>query len=312
MKIDCHGHSHVGQKRPANEDQFMIADLNKSMRVHQTSLGLSHETRLFGGSQGKLLLVADGLGGHESGERASTLAVDGVTNYVLNMMDWFFKLDSENQKEFEAELVNSFVHSQKKLLEEADAIPQRQGMATTLTMAYLDWPDLYVVHVGDTRCYHLSDGKIQQLTKDHTMAQLLSDNPAQKQNPTGTENKEQNTRMSNMLWTVVGGSETAIEPQFLKTTVAKGDGLLLSSDGLTKYVPDEELLKVIDEQQSAEGACQKLIDMANDRGGADNITAIVAKFVDSESLVEMQYEEADTTPFKALDDEADDTLVSTI
>jgi protein phosphatase len=120
-----------------NEDQFLIADLNKSMRVHQTSLGLSHQTRLFGGSQGKLLLVADGLGGHESGERASTLAVDGITNYVLNAMDWVFQLDENSESNFELDLRKALVQSQEVLQNEAAAIPQRRGMATTLTMAFM-------------------------------------------------------------------------------------------------------------------------------------------------------------------------------
>ncbi len=305
LQIDCFGDSHVGQRRPANEDQFMIADLNKSMRIHQTSLGLNHQTRLFGGSQGKLLMVADGLGGHESGERASTLAVDGVTNYVLNTMDWFFKLNEDNQEEFEAELIDSFKHTQKKLIEEADAIPQRKGMATTLTMAFLDWPELYVVHVGDTRCYHISNGDIKQLTKDHTMAQLIHDSDRGASPPPTSNNK-----MSHVLWNVVGGMEEALEPQFLKTTMEKGDALLLSSDGLTNYVNDGEILKLVKDENTAQLACTKLIELANSRGGADNITTIVAKFVDCDDNVMVQYEEADTTPFRAPEENTgDDELV---
>jgi protein phosphatase len=288
IQIDCHGESHVGRHRPANEDQFLIADLNKSMRVHQTSLGLSHQTRLFGGSQGKLLLVADGLGGHESGERASTLAVDGVANYILNAMDWFFRLNETNETEFEAELKEAFMHSQTVLESEANAIPQRRGMATTLTMAYIDWPKVYVVHVGDTRCYHVQHDSIKQLTTDHTIAELAK--AATGETDEFIAGSEEDTKphnpMSHALWNVVGGADKSLDPQISKTELTIGDALLLCSDGLTRYVPDEELLKLINEECHAKDACDKFISLSNERGGKDNITAVLAKFNESQSTDE--------------------------
>src|SRR5687767_948111 len=99
-RMDVHGLTHVGMRRPTNEDQFLIADLKKSMRVDQTSLGLHHQSWLFGNSQGKLLLVADGMGGHEAGERASTIAVDSIATYALNTMHWFFRLEEEVDDDF--------------------------------------------------------------------------------------------------------------------------------------------------------------------------------------------------------------------
>lgn len=183
ITIDCHGETHVGQHRPDNEDQFLIADLNKSMRVHQTSLGLSHQTRLFGGSQGKLFLVADGLGGHESGERASTLAVD-----------------------------------------------LQQGKADTSPQ--------------DTKEY----------------------------NP-----------MGHALWNVIGGPDKSLDPQVSQADLAVGDSLLLCSDGLTRYFPDEELLSEISQEVPAITTCQHLVGTANERGGKDNITAVLARFVESNS-----------------------------
>ncbi len=282
INIDCHGDSHVGRARPANEDQFLIADLNKSMRVHQTSLGLNHHTRLFGGSQGKLLLVADGLGGHESGERASTLAVDGVTNYVLNAMDWFFRFNKRNESELESELKAAFVHSQSILESESDAIPQRRGMATTLTMAYIDWPKLYVVHVGDTRCYHIRGDSIKCLTTDHTIAELARAATGDGDGDDGGNGNADDTKphnpMNHALWNVIGGNDASLDPQITRSELAVGDALLLCSDGLTRYVGDQELLGLINSECTSKELCQQFIDIANERGGKDNITAVMAKF----------------------------------
>lgn len=298
ITIDCHGESHVGQRRPSNEDQFLIADLNKSMRVHQTSLGLNHQTRLFGGSQGKLLLVADGLGGHESGERASTLAVDGVTHYILNAMDWVFQLGHDSEENFELDLRKAFRHSQKTLQIEADAIPQRRGMATTLTMAYVDWPNFYVVHVGDTRCYHIRENQINCLTTDHTFGELArlggvcdvynarasSDDCTQQTNP-----------MDHVLYNVIGGTDASLDPQVSRSELTVDDALLLCSDGLTRYLSDEEILKSVrNRDESAKKICQSLVDEANRRGGSDNITAVLAKFSEDSPNVEgCEYERVD-------------------
>ncbi len=300
LNIDVHGESHVGRRRSDNEDQFLIADLNKSMRVFQTSLGLSHQTRLFGGSQGKLLLVADGLGGHESGERASTLAVDGVANYILNAMDWFFRLNQKNEPQFEAELKEAFVHSQTILEAESEAIPQRRGMATTLTMAYVDWPRLYVVHVGDTRCYHVRGDSIIRLTTDHTIAELtlsVLDGGKDGFSLSRLDSTEPApSSKGHALWNVIGGSDIALAPQITKTELAAGDALLLCSDGLTGYVSDDELLKMISADCQSKEICNQLVDLANERGGRDNITAVLAKFNESQLDTEECEEETIDLP----------------
>jgi PPM family protein phosphatase len=283
--IDCYGDTHVGQRRSSNEDQFLIADLNKSMRVHQTSLGLNHHTRLFGGSHGKLMLVADGLGGHESGERAATLAVDGITNYLLNSMDWFFQIDSNNEADFVDGLKEAFQYSQHSVEIESDAIPQRRGMATTLTMGYVSWPELYVVHVGDSRCYHISGKQIRQLTTDHTLAQRLA---AQRAASPERKSSADDTRPFNegdihILWNVVGGTNTELTPEVSKVQVSVNDSVLLCSDGLTRYVHDNEILDIVEAQPTAKAVCKALIDRANELGGGDNITAVFARFVSPEA-----------------------------
>ena len=301
IKIDCHGESHIGQRRSDNEDQFFIADLNKSMRIHETSLGLRDHSRLYGGSQGKLLLVADGLGGSEGGERASTLAVDGVSNYILNTMDWCFGLTDENSSHFMDELTRSFVHSQSMIDAEAEAIPQRRGMATTLTMAYIQWPQLYIVHVGDTRCYLIRDGEIKQLTTDHTIAELVRSVEAEMD--TAPTTPEPNSAMNQALWNVVGGPRSELHPQVHHLKLERDDSLLLCSDGLTRYVEDQELLEGVLQDKPVTQICHEFIDLANSRGGRDNITAILARINESDPS------SASTADVPAVSpDDPDDTL----
>src|SRR5207248_4412766 len=113
-KMDCFGLTDAGRVRPVNEDQFLVADLSKSLLVHQTSLSHDDHTRLFGGSQGQLLLVADGMGGHAAGQQASSLAVQGLSHYVLNTMPWLFQLQEHREADLKEELVAALEACQRR------------------------------------------------------------------------------------------------------------------------------------------------------------------------------------------------------
>lgn len=292
INISCHGDTHVGQRRPANEDQFLIADLNKSMKVHQTSLGLNHQTRLMGESQGKLLLVADGVGGSTSGERASSLAVDGVANYILNAMDWFLRLNEDNESELIEELKTAFAYSQNVLGEEAEQIPQRRGMATTLTMAYVIWPNMYVVHVGDTRCYLARGDEFRQLTTDHNLNNLMQELRDGEDGADLNDTRPYHPQ-SHALWNVIGGGDKSLKPQVEKVNLAAGDRLLLCSDGLTFYVDDDELHKALLSDHTPKEMCEFFVERANALGGNDNITAIVAAIDQVDHLDEDEVNDTD-------------------
>ncbi|MEO8498893.1 MAG: protein phosphatase 2C domain-containing protein [Planctomycetota bacterium] len=275
-KMDCFGITDIGRRRSTNEDQFLIADLNKSMRVYQTSLGLNHQARLFGNSQGKLLAVADGLGGHEAGERASQLVVDSVVTYVLNTLHWFFRLDAENDENFRDELKAALQHCQLMLQQDVEATPQRRGMGTTLTMAYVIWPKMFVVHVGDSRCYLLRDGKLKQITRDHTLAQLYKETHGDP--PEGDIEADEVTQGSNTLWNVISSTGDVVDPEVYLANLQLGDTVLLCTDGLTKHVDRSRLIDLLESKHTAEAICQGLVDAANSEGGSDNITVIVSRF----------------------------------
>jgi len=275
-KMECFGLTDVGKVREANEDQFLIADLNKSMLVHQTSLSLDDHTRLFGASQGQLLLVADGMGGQAAGQRASNLAVDAVARYMLNTMSWFFRLQEGHEDDLKEELAAAMERCQERIETEASTHPEEQGMGTTLTMAYLLWPRLYVVHVGDSRCYLFRGQRLEQITTDHTVAQQLVDK--------GVLPPEQaeGSRWSHVLWNCLGGGSHKLSPEVHRVNLQLGDTLLLCSDGLCKIVPDERIREILGQRGRAEDLCRNLVAAANEAGGPDNITVVVAHFHEAE------------------------------
>jgi protein phosphatase len=278
-KMDYFGITDVGRERPANEDQFMIADLTKSLTVHQSSLGVDDHSRLFGSSQGKLLVVADGMGGHAAGERASTVAVSALSVYALNTLRWYFRLNEQDEEEFEADLKEALQRCQAAIMSETEAQPQRFGMGTTLTMAYVIWPRLYVVHAGDSRCYLFHGGKLQQITRDHSMGQLYRETIETPTTNGPAESEE--GKASHMLWNVLGGTDERLDPEVYRARLDFGDSLVLCTDGLTRHVPNERIAKLLGTEGTAKQVSRQLVEEANAGGGSDNITVIVARFRES-------------------------------
>jgi PPM family protein phosphatase len=272
-KMDVFGQTDIGRVRQNNEDQYLIADLNKSMRVHRTSLDLEDQTRLFGASQGHLLVVADGMGGHAAGEHASRLAVGALTTYVLNTLPWFFRLRQDEEEHCAEDLKAALQYCRTQIRAEAERVPERRGMGTTLTLAYLLWPRLFVVHAGDSRCYLLRQGQLWRITRDHTLAQQLADQ--------GVLKDPDHSRWSHVLWNVVGDSNDKLAPEVYRADLTLGDTLLLCSDGLSKHVSDAEIAKILAAEGTSEEKCHQLVTAANEAGGTDNITVVVARFVET-------------------------------
>lgn len=292
-KLDCYAITDLGRRRQSNEDQFLIADLFKSAKVESSSLGEDRSEEVSGRSQGKLMVVADGMGGHAAGQRASKLAADHALRYLVNEMPWIGDSPAAVQERLAAEchcanetqqtlvcenLRQAVKRCQKVIFDEASWNPKQRGMGTTLTMALLNWPSLYVAHVGDSRCYLLRDGKLRQLTRDHTYTQALMDAGEI------TASEAADSRFKNALWNVVGGNDPVVEPDVDVHTLQMNDALLLCSDGLTTHLSDELIHDVLSGSQSARAECQTLVSLANELGGNDNITAIVARFVDSDKF----------------------------
>lgn len=271
-KIDVAGLTNVGRQRDTNQDQFLIADLSKSMQVQTTSIDVADASTMFGTTQGKLFLVADGMGGHASGEKASAVAVSSIATYILNSLPWYFRLDDNRDDDFFAELKAAIEYSNEKIVEMGRQNPENSGMGTTATMAYLIWPRLFVVHVGDSRCYLIRDDRVECMTRDHTLAEIFSQ--------CSRENTSESSQLSNVLWNVLGGSDDkdGLTIEIHKARLQPGDKLLLCSDGLYKHLSNDQIGAHLRHSISASDACNRLVEHANEAGGSDNITVIVSHF----------------------------------
>jgi protein phosphatase len=254
----------------------MIADLNKSMLVQSTSLNLEAQSRLYGMSHGKLFMVADGMGGHAGGSKASTLAIDMLINQLLNGMHWFFQVDN-NHEEREKGFMNDLQRMMQRAHEEIERVSHQtvdQGMGTTLTMAYVIWPYMYVVHAGDSRCYLMRDDELRQLTSDHTVSQQMVEQ--------GGMSVEQANRSpwSNVLYNALGAGGTDVSAEIHKVSLQPGDSILLCSDGLNRHVSDDEIRQILQTEVEPGETCRSLVELANFKGGHDNTTVIVARLLE--------------------------------
>ena len=264
------GKSDCGLKRSSNQDCYLVADLTRSLRVESTNLPLQTPSRLCGGPFGHLFLVADGMGGHQAGNRASQLAIHYFVTNLLNNLRWTLRPDGDNEQCFLGELQNVLAATHHAIIAESKSTPEHKGMGTTLTAAYIVWPKMWIVHAGDTRCYLYRNRELRQLTRDHTMASQLLEQGAI------TAEDAIKSRWASILWNAIGADADEVIADTYQLDLEAGDRVLLCSDGLNKHVDDLTISDLLQETPDPALACQKLIDLANSLGGTDNITAIVA------------------------------------
>jgi serine/threonine protein phosphatase PrpC len=268
----CCGATDVGLRRENNQDQFLIAKLKKSMLVETCSMAVDPTKRLYGDTLGHLMLVADGMGGHAAGERASAMAIESLVDQLLNRVHWFFKIHVDAENEFIASLKEMLKATHRTIREAGERVASLHGMGTTLTMTYWVWPKMYVLHAGDSRCYLIRNGEVEQLTTDHTLARRMVD-------AGGLRPEDESTsRWSNVLWNVLGGkSEVDVTAEVRSVMLEEGDVILLCSDGLHRYIDDATIAQIIKQHTSPTDAVAAFIKFALDAGGEDNVTAIVAR-----------------------------------
>ncbi len=281
QRIDVHGLSIRGDGHRKNHDHFAIASLSKSMRLHQSNLTLDDESLVHGHSQGHLFLVADGISDGPAPDRASGAAVDSVVSYFLNEMPWYHLADG-SPEDVTLALEDALHNAQDELLE-SFASKDRRKPGTTLTLAFVFWPNLYIAHVGDSRCYLNRSGTLRQLTTDHCQ-----------DDRTAAEAKAA-AHVEHRLWNALGGKRAILKPEVRHVRLLPGDRLALVTDGVTQANPKAELRTILERCDSAEDACDRLMDGS----GQDDRTAIVARFLPPEGI-ESLAEEAVPSPHLAV------------
>ena len=270
LTVKAFGVTDKGKVRTTNEDQFLIAELTKAMRVWQTSLP---EPKLqVGEERAHLFLVADGMGGHRAGERASGLAVAAIEQFTLNSFRWFVGPDSPDGEKVLAQFQSAIRHADARILEEAAEHPELSGMGTTVTMAFHLGAQLCVIHVGDSRAYLYRDHELYQLTEDHTLVADMVRSGALQPDQVAEH------RLRHTITNVVGGPELGVKVEARALEVQGGDRLLLCSDGLTEMVTNEAIAATLEAEPASEAAAKKLLAQANAGDASDNITLIVVRF----------------------------------
>jgi protein phosphatase len=271
------GRTDRGRVREKNEDAFVIAKLQRTLLVHQSSLTDETARWFTGNDEGWVVVVADGMGGLGGGDVASATAVQAIVGYVCNVMPTIYAVEkrfapNQSLPGVRAHLSAALSAGDAAVRTCAASGAGSANMGTTLTLAYVLWPKLYVAHVGDSRCYLLRDGRLERLTTDHTVAeQLLA----------GGMPLEPSSNLHHVLWNSLGAGEVPGTPDIQRLDARRGDRILLCSDGLTKHVPDDDIGRVVGSNASLLSRCERLVSLANEAGGTDNVTVVLGELGDA-------------------------------
>jgi protein phosphatase len=270
LAVRAFGLTDLGKVRPGNEDHFLVAELSRRLLVRQTSVPQAASRQ--GRSRAQVLLVADGMGGHAAGEVASALSVEAVESFVLEVLRVFSNLQASDEHGVIADLRQAVLQADARIAQEVALHPELAGMGTTLTMAFVSGSRLFVIHAGDSRCYLCRGGRLERLTEDHTVVAGMVER--------GEISPEQARQhpYRHVVTNVLGGGKPGLRVDVHRAALEPGDVLLLCSDGLTEMIDDGQIGAVLAGEPEPEPAARRLVAQANEAGGRDNVTAVVARF----------------------------------
>jgi len=263
MMVEVFGRTDVGTTRDHNEDAFLVANLTTRQASLQPEVR-AHEV----GRRGSLFMVADGMGGAAAGELASEMATETVFNHMIEA--WGNDPEVTDQR-FAYRLKEAVELANARIYEYARAHPENRGMGTTTTAAGCLGGALYLCQIGDSRGYLIRGGRIVQITKDQSLMQRLVDAGEL------TEEEAAVSERRNIILQALGPDPT-VKVDLTRQELRRGDVLIMCSDGLSGLVKGDEMLRIVTGATDLVAACKELIDLANERGGPDNITCIVARF----------------------------------
>ena len=242
----------VGRHRDIDEDSVVAADI-------LCSFGTDERRRV-------LLLVADGMGGHNAGQVASATVARLVSGQMLSLLATGDEISSTMYHEA---IQRAIEGANREVLRMATDEPALEGMGTTMTLAVIDGNQLHLGHVGDSRVYVLNDESIRQVTKDHSYVQTLVDQG------TITAQQAKNHPDRNIVTRVVGYYEEE-RADVVSLSIEDNESMLVCCDGLTAHVRDEEIREIVLKSNDPQVACDELVSLANRNGGTDNISVALA------------------------------------
>jgi serine/threonine protein phosphatase PrpC len=272
VRVSVFAKSDLGQSREHNEDTFLVADLSAS------NASLQPEVRDHAvGPKGSLFLVADGMGGAVAGELASQMATEVIYTHLSTV--WATDRET-SQDRFAYRMKEAVELANHRIHEYARTHPELRGMGTTATVAGVLGDGLWLAQIGDSRAYLARGGEIIQVTKDQSLMQRLVDAGELTQ-----EEADQSERRNIILQAL--GPDPRVKVDLTHQALRRGDTLVICSDGLSSQVRREEIGELIGSHPALPDLCSALIDLANGRGGPDNITVVAARF-EGEGLPEYQ------------------------
>jgi protein phosphatase len=265
VDLDVAALSDPGRVRPVNEDHYLVLRFSRAIEPLATNLPegtLPDELS----EQAHALMVADGMGGHRGGAEASRRAIADLIQQVVATPDWILRLEGSAADRVAQRSAERFRRASAAIREHAAKHPELAGMGTTLTVAVSFGLDLILTHVGDSRAYLWRDGRLDLLSRDHTIAQDFLDR--------GDGDVAHHYR--HVLTHALGGRNP--EPMTGAWRLRDGDRLLLCTDGLTDMVDDARIAALLAAHPGSQPACRALVDQALAAGGRDNVTVALAGY----------------------------------
>jgi protein phosphatase len=263
VRVSVFGKTDLGRTRDHNEDTFLVADLSTGNASLQPEVR-RHEI----GHRGSLFVVADGMGGAAAGELASAMAADLIYRHMATA--WASDA-TQSPDQFAFRMREAVELANQQIYAYARQHPEVRGMGTTVTAAGVFANDVYLAQVGDSRAYLVRGTEAIQLTKDQSLMQRLVDAGEL------TEDEAEQSERRNIILQALG-PDPRVKVDLTHQSIRRGDTLILCSDGLSSLVRREEFAQLAQEHKDLPALCSALIDLANARGGPDNITVVAAHF----------------------------------
>src|SRR5918998_3055233 len=276
VRVSVFAKTDLGRTREHNEDTFLVADLSTGNASLQPDVR-NHVI----GSRGSLFMVADGMGGAAAGELASAMAADLIYRHMSTA--WAGD-ETATAARFAFRMKEAVELANTQIYTYAREHPEVRGMGTTVTAAGVLGNNLYLTQIGDSRAYLVRGAEAIQLTKDQSLMQRLVDAGEL------TEDEAEQSERRNIILQALG-PDPRVKVDLTYQSVRRGDVLILCSDGLSGLVRREEFAILAQRHSDPPALCSALIDLANARGGPDNITVVTARF-EGEGLIEPDGAEA--------------------